>query len=155
MDALETDLKRRSITYENLANNYLFLVDMDASEEQLNGNVRCLMKNYPEDVDINLAGETKHLHAYIRDNYRDAARGLINDQDLYQIIIKDKIHLAFLNVETVLQLFLSLMVTNCLGERLFSLFKQIKNELQTSSREKPSVPRIMCIKSDEFCSLSL
>jgi hypothetical protein len=57
MDALETSLKRRSIIYENFANNCFVF---SASEEQLNENVRFLMKYYPEDVDINLTGETKH-----------------------------------------------------------------------------------------------
>jgi hypothetical protein len=60
------------------------------------------MKEYPEDVDINLTGKTKHFHAYIRNNYRDTAKEHLNHQDLYQIIIKDKIQLAFPNVETIL-----------------------------------------------------
>jgi hypothetical protein len=75
MDALETNLKIRSNIYKNFANKFSLLVDLDASEEQLNENIRLLMKDYPEDVNIYLDGETEHLHAYIRDNYRDAAKG--------------------------------------------------------------------------------
>jgi hypothetical protein len=114
-------------------------VDLDTSEEQLNGNARLLMKDYPEDVDINLAGETKHFHACVRDNYRDAAKGNLNHQDLYQIIIKDKIQLEFPNVETILRLFLSLIFTNCLGERSFSHLKHIKNKLRTTMSHKMSL----------------
>ena len=34
--------------------------------------------------------------------------------ELYEIICKEKIHTAFPNVEAILRLFLSLIVTNCL-----------------------------------------
>jgi hypothetical protein len=116
MDALETSLKRIIIIYKNYANNFSFLVDLDTSEEQQ--NVSLLMKDYPENIDINLAWET-HSHACIRDNYRDAAKRHQHHQDINQIIIKDKIQLAFPFVEIILQLFLSLMVANCSGERSF------------------------------------
>ena len=48
--------------------------------------------------------------------------------DLYEIMCKEKIHTAFPNVEAILRLFLSLMVTNCSGERSFSRLKSIKNK---------------------------
>jgi hypothetical protein len=53
-------------------------VDLDASEEQLNENVRLLMKGYPQDVDVNLAEETKHFYANIIDNYSHTAKGHLN-----------------------------------------------------------------------------
>ena len=71
--------------------------------------------------------------------------------DHYEIMCKEKIHTAFPNVEAILRLFLSLMVTNCSGERSFSRLKSIKNKLRsTMSQERLSALTILCIKSDKL-----
>ena len=71
--------------------------------------------------------------------------------DLYEIMCKEKIHTAFPNVEAILRLFLSLMVTNCLGERSFSRLKSIKNKLiSTMSKERLSALSILSVESDKF-----
>ena len=62
-----------------------------------------------------------------------------------------KSNTAFPNVEAILRLFLSLMVTNCSVERSFSRLKSIKNKLRsTMSQERLSALRILCIESDKL-----
>ena len=56
--------------------------------------------------------------------------------NLYQIMCKKKIHTAFSNMEAILRLFLSLMVTNCSGKRSFSRFKSIKNKLRSTMSQE-------------------
>ncbi|KAJ8895455.1 hypothetical protein PR048_000788 [Dryococelus australis] len=46
--------------------------------------------------------------------------------------MENSLECCFPNVETPLRIYLSLMVTNCTGERLFLKLKQIKNELRTT-----------------------
>jgi len=46
--------------------------------------------------------------------------------------------------------FLSLMVTNCSGERSFSRFKRIKNELKGRNQERLSTLSIRYIKNDKL-----
>jgi hypothetical protein len=77
------------------------------------------------------------VHACIKENYTDKAKGHLNHQDLYLVIIKKKrILLASPNVETLLDLFLSVIVMNCSGEKL----KHIKNEQwKTILQEKHNV----------------
>ena len=71
--------------------------------------------------------------------------------DLCEIMCKEKIHTAFPNVEAILRRFLSLMVTNCLGERSFSRLKSIKNKLiSTMSKERLSALSILSVESDKF-----
>ena len=71
--------------------------------------------------------------------------------NLYQIICKEKIHTAFSNMEAILRLFLSLMVTNCSGKRSFSRFKSIKNKLRsTMSQKRLSALSILCIESKKL-----
>ena len=96
------------------------------------------------------------------------------NRDLYEIMSKEKIHTAFPNVEAILTLFLSLMVSNCSRERSFSRLKSIKNKLRsTMSQERLSAlsienDKLKQINSDEllhdfaltkarkrFCSLVL
>ena len=63
----------------------------------------------------------------------------------------EKIHTTFLIVEAIFRLFLSLMVTNCLGERMFSQLRRIKYQLRsTMSQERLSALSIMCIESDKL-----
>ena len=72
--------------------------------------------------------------------------------DLFDIIIKDGIKSAFPNVEMVLRMFLSLMVTNCTGERSFSQYKEgIKNELRsTMHQNKLSSLNLLCIECEQL-----
>jgi len=60
-----------------------------------------------------------------------SASGLSNVFALYQIFKHEKTQAVFPHVETILRLFLCLMVTNCIGERSFSKLKRIK------SRDRP------------------
>jgi hypothetical protein len=41
------------------------------------------------------SGETKHLHARVKENYTDKDKGHSNHQNLYLFIIKNKILLTF------------------------------------------------------------
>ena len=79
------------------------------------------------------------------------ASGLSNLFALYQIIKHEKIRAVFPSVETILILFLCLMVTNCSGERSFSKLKRIKNVLRpTMSQERLSDLRILCVENDKL-----
>ena len=50
----------------------------------------------------------------------------------YLLLKKHDLEPTFPNVEIALRIYLSLMVTNCSGERSFSKLKRIKNEQRTS-----------------------
>ena len=50
----------------------------------------------------------------------------------YRLIIDNSLESCFPNVEIALRIYLSLMVTNCSGERPFSKLKRIKNELRNT-----------------------
>lgn len=154
MDTLEANLQKRALIYQNIADKFSFLVDLDVPDSELQNGVKCLMKDYPEDVDINLIGKVKHFHIYVKMHHAANNQNL-NHQDLYQIIFKDKLNLAFPNVEATLRLFLSLMVTNCSGERSFSRLKRLKNELRTTMlQQKLSDLAILCIEAEKLRTLS-
>jgi len=70
---------------------------------------------------------------------------------LYQIIKHEKIQAVFSNVETILRLFLCLMVTNCSGEWSFSKLKRIKSALRSTMwQERLSDLSILCVANDKL-----
>ena len=119
--------------------------------------VELLKEAYPEDVDPKLTNELLHFHLYVRQTQNQGLTGTeeqstsLSHGDLYEIMCKEKIHTAFPNAEAILRLFLSLMVTNCSGERSFSRLKSIKNKLRlTMSQERLSALSILRIESDKL-----
>lgn len=72
-----------------------------------------------------------------------------NILELYNFLKTNKIEDEFPNVEIALRIFLSMMVTNCSGERSFSKLKRIKNELRTTMiQERLTCLSLMSIESD-------
>ena len=139
---------------------FLFLADLKATKLEIERGIKLLEEAYPEDADPKLADELLYFHLYVR---HTQSQGLTEEQfislshgDLYQIMCKEKIHIAFPNVEAILRLFLSLMVTNCSEERSFSRLKSIKNELRsTMSQERLSALSILCIESDKLKQINV
>ena len=152
MDALESNLAHRASVYNDVAKKFSFLTTLDATEEEIFEGVNDLTQTYPLDVDMNLVGELKHFHQYVR---HSLTRESLTHQDMYQIIFNDHVQSTFPNVESILRMFLSMMIANCSGERSFSQLKRIKNELRTTMTEdKLCSLSLMCIESDKLRRLS-
>lgn len=159
MDALESNLAQRASVYNDAFKMFSFLTKLEATEEEIREGVRALHQTYPGDVDMNLVGELKHFHQYVRVRHSQAHSLPVHDSlthlGLYTVIFNDRVQSAFPNVEAILRLFLSMMVTNCSGERSFSQLKRIKNEFRTTmTQDKLCSLSLMCIESDKLRSLS-
>ena len=154
LDTLQANLRRRANVYSDIAEMFLFLANLKAAKVEIVRGVELLKEAYPEDVDPKLTDELLHFHLYVRQTQNQGLNGTekqsisLSHGDLYEIMCKEKIHTAFPNVEAILRLFLSLMVTNCSGERSFLRLKSIKNKLRsTMSQERLSALSILCIES--------
>ena len=116
------------------------------SEQLLQERVETLVQMYSDDVNTDLVPEVQFFHSYIKNN---TTIEKISYQDMYHVIKKHRIAMAFPNVQMVLKLFLSLPMTNCSGERSFSKLKHIKNETGTTiGQERLSSLIILYIESD-------
>jgi len=156
LDALETNLRRRGAVYNNIAKMFSFLANLSLSKQEIQQGVEPLMETYPEDADLKLTDELLHFHIYVKKNHKPEEKSHLSHTDFYQIIYKENIQMAFPNVEAILRLFLTLMVTNCSGERSFSSLKRIKNELRSSmSQERLSALSILCIESDKLRQIDI
>ena len=154
LDALEANL-RRAIVYSDIAKIFLFLTNLKATKLENVRGVKLLEEAYPEDVDPKLTDEFLHFHLYVR---QTQSQGLTEEQsifliygELYQIICKKKIHTSFTDMEAILRLFLSSMVTNWSVERSFHGSKSIKNKLRSIiPQTRFSALSILCIESDKL-----
>ena len=69
--------------------------------------------------------------------------------EMYRLIIDRKLMDTFPNVETVLRIYLCLMVTNCSGERSFSKLRMIKNYMRsTMGQDRLTNLTILSTESD-------
>jgi hypothetical protein len=55
---------------------------------------------------------------------------------LNKVIVEDNIECAFPNIEIILRIFLTLLVTNCKTKCSFSQMKRIKNPNKTTMRQE-------------------
>jgi hAT family C-terminal dimerisation region len=75
---------------------------------------------------------------------------------LYRSIKSDYLESTFPNIEIALRIYLTLMPTNCTGERSFSKLKIIKNYLRTTMLEpRLTAISIMSIESDMLDEIDL
>ena len=103
---------------------FSFLASLSLSKQEIQQGVKLLMEAYPEDVDLKLTDEFALPYIYVKKNHKPEEKSHLSHTDLYQIIYKENIQMAFPNVEAILRLFLTLMVTNCSGKGLFQVLKE-------------------------------
>lgn len=154
VDALSIHLKRRADVYSNVAKKFSFLTNLNQQLNQCMEAAHFLKECYPDDIDDNLVNELQHFYSYIKTKEianpeQNKEIKQLNHQDMYNIIFQDGIESVFPNVSIVLRMFLTLMVTNCSGERSFSQMRRIKNEQRTAiGQERLGSLSLLCIESD-------
>ena len=98
-----------------------FSTNMSASE--VAEGVRCMCEKYPDDFKEDFSQEYIAFMTYVKECKLKRKSCETKYMWLFRIIIETKVAECFSNVGTALRLFLSLMVTNCSGERSFSVLK--------------------------------
>ena len=124
----------------NIANYFSCLTDQDFYDNECDNKAHVLLDKYPDDIDNGFLNEILQFRAYIKRKFDSSTgtgtgTGTLTRQLLYDIIFQDDIKYVFPNTEIVLRIYLTLMVTNCSGERSFSCLKRIKSDLRTSMDE--------------------
>ena len=100
-----------------------------------------------------LSYEVQQYHAYLDNKFDENQK--FNHAEMYSVIVNDNITNVFPNVEISLQIFLTLMITNCSAERSFSQLKNIKNpKRSTMGQERLDALALLCIESDILRTLN-
>ena len=98
-----------------------------------------LVFSYPSDFDSAFCTEFQQFTTFISEqenlntleqypsrlNYSDV-------QNMYTLVMRSGLDSGFPNVEVALRIYLSLMITNCSGERSFSYLKRVKNGIRSA-----------------------
>jgi len=86
----------------------------------------------------------KHYLAAISDTEKPLCMA-----DMYPRLKNENLHAKFSNIEIATRIFLSMMVTNCTGERSFSKLKLIKNDIRSGmTQDRLNYLSVMSIESD-------
>ena len=133
LHCLKSELQKRQNAYKKLSNLFVFLKNLEeANNEKIRECSQSLVMAYPEDLEDDLSEELIQFSALLKtDLGADMDKKKNKEVQMYKLIKENGLESAYPNVNIVLRIYLSLMVTNCSGERSFSKLKHVKisNEL--------------------------
>ena len=148
IDKLTSCLSKRIGAYTEVCELFGVLFDRDYDECDVRERAARLSSTYPTDLDASLADELMQFtHFVSSDTYTSPAQ-------LLQILEKNGLKTTFPNVYVALKMFLTLPVSNCEGERSFSVLKRVKNVLRTTmSQTRLSALSLLAIEHEVVESL--
>ena len=150
IDMLTQCLRNRLDAYRHLRSLFdvLFCVTSGESDASVLEKAKTLADAYPSDLNDQLGDEFIQLRTYVKPEDDTSPQGLMH------MITNCGLQPMFPNVHIALRIFLTLPVTNCEGERSFSLLARVKNELRTSMKQKRlKALSLMAIESELTKSL--
>lgn len=136
LDNLINNVKERGRAYEDLAKTFSFLFSIPFLDDNvILKQAQILIHIYSSDLDDSLSNECIQLKYFIKSVDEDIDNTNFTANSLMELLHKFKVTTTFPNIEIVLRIFLSLMVSNVSGERSFSTLKRVKNYLRNSMIE--------------------
>ena len=132
IDHLVSAMTQRANAYSLLSSRFSFLTKWDGmTGNDIHSAVTAISEAYPNDLSPDFSSEFDQFTTFVE--HQERATGQARSAaSLYSLLKCRDLQLAFPNVEIALKIFLSLMITNCSGERSFSKLKLIKNELRST-----------------------
>ncbi|CAK1592764.1 unnamed protein product [Parnassius mnemosyne] len=153
IDSLCSNLKTRKTAYETVNDNFKFFTALpNMTYEGIKECCEKLARKYDQEISAeNLISECLHYKHYLRDTRKNEELFI---PDLYLQLKKEFLTSTFPNIEISLRIFLTLMITNCAGERSFSRLKLIKSDHRsTMSQSRLNHLSLMSIESDLLKSI--
>ncbi|GBP20614.1 Zinc finger MYM-type protein 1 [Eumeta japonica] len=111
-----------------------------------------MVSAYEDDLENSLGGELVQFAELLKTDVAiviDSKKQEPLEQQFYKFLINNSLGSCFPNLEIALRIYLSLMITNCSGERSFSTLKRIKTELRnTMGQERLNHLTLLNIEHD-------
>ena len=148
LDNLSVALKTRIEAYEQVYNLFGFLYEFrHISEKDIELACEWLKQEYRSDLEEEFTEEYKHFCHFVDLEIKSC--DLVSVQQIYDILFDYQLVSTFPNVEIMMRIYLSLMITNATGERSFSKLKLILNEKRTCMKqERLNYLYLMSIESE-------
>lgn len=136
IDNILSALAKRMEAYHQVTGVFGILRQLKSlTAEEILKRTLNIVSAYQDDLEESLGDELVQFAELLKtevaaaiDNKKHEALEL----QFYRLIMENKLESCFPNVEILLRIYLSLMITNCSGERSFSKLKRIKNELRNT-----------------------
>ena len=124
IDKLTSCLSKRIGAYTDVCELFGVLFDRDYDERDVRERAARLTSTYPTDLDASLADELMQFTHFVSSE--------TSPVKMLQILETNGLKTTFPNIYVALKMFLTLPVSNCEGERSFSVLKRVKNALRTT-----------------------
>lgn len=141
-DNLLIDLDRRLVSYNQIYDNFkcFFTCNHEDALQCINN----LKQYYEKDIDVDLL--QNELFQFL-----DLCKELHKNSVIEKYELLSNLQSTFPNIQTILQIYLTIPVSNASGERSFSCLKRVKNYLRsTISQERLTSLAILSIESESL-----
>ena len=94
---------------------------------------------YPDEMEESLGDKLVQFAELLKTDVAaaiDSKKHEVMELQFYKLLMENSLESCFPNVEIFLRIYLSLMITNCSGERSFSTLKRIKNNFRNTMGQK-------------------
>ena len=125
IDQILSSMKTRIEAYNHLQRKFSFLMKLNTiPNRKIEASAKTLLLYYPDDLEELLPEEMIHFSTLIKQHHFTSECKKIQ---MFRLINENEFMHAFSNVSLVFRLYLCLMISNCSGERSFSVLKRVKN----------------------------
>ena len=140
-------MKIRIEAYDRLQRKFSFLMELNTmSDRKIEASAKMLLQYYPDDLEESLPEEMIHFSTLIKQHHFNSE---CKEIQMFRFINENEFMHAFPNVCVVFRLYLCLMISNCSGERSFSVLKRVKNQLRSSMGQKRlNSLSLLCIENE-------
>jgi hypothetical protein len=134
LDHISAQLKFRTEAYESLQKRFALIAPSrkDAAPSEVRACCSTLHEAYPKDLDSDFADEFVQFFDLITKHFPEKR----SPHERYKVLKENHLDSSFPNVETTLRIYLTLMVSNCTGERSFSKLKILKNDHRSTIEQQ-------------------
>uniref|UniRef100_H2YAG0 DUF4371 domain-containing protein n=1 Tax=Ciona savignyi TaxID=51511 RepID=H2YAG0_CIOSA len=139
IDQILLSMKTRIAAYDRLQRFSFVARFKTMTNSEIQESAKTLLHHYSNDLEESLPEEMIHFSALLKQHNFNRECS-IEIQNLMS---------AFPNVSVVLRIYLCLMISNCSGERSFSVLKRVKNHLRSSmSQQRLNSLALLCIENE-------
>ena len=160
-DGLASALQKRLEAYTFVQGKFGFLSNLtEITGYEIQKAARILMETYPNDFEDCFPSELEHISKLFKnhseeDQIRAREQEYCRELEMLSLLNRYNFTHSFPNVHIMLRIYLSMMISNCSGERSFSKLKRIKDELRCCmAQNRLNLLSLMSIEKDILNSLS-
>jgi len=143
-------LKQRIDAYLPLVKLFGFLHNLpQLSHADIKKSSLDLISAYPEDFESDLTSELLQFSSFLERNIFEHPSQMTVEARMFQVVSAPGLRETFPNVDLLMRIYLTILVTNCSGERSFSTLKRVKSTIRSSmGDDRLNNLSILCIENE-------